>query len=68
MEIGGLKRGEIGRVVRELMEGEEGKKMKKRAMERKEKAMEATSGPCGSSFVNVDKLVKEVLLVEKDGK
>ncbi|PIM97790.1 UDP-glucuronosyl and UDP-glucosyl transferase [Handroanthus impetiginosus] len=68
MEIGGLKRCDIGRVVRELMEGEEGKKMKKRAMEWKEKAMEAASGPCGSSFVNVDKLVKEVLLVEKDGK
>ncbi|PIN23811.1 UDP-glucuronosyl and UDP-glucosyl transferase [Handroanthus impetiginosus] len=45
LEIGDLKRGEIGRVVRELMDGEEGKKMKKRALGCKEKATEAARGP-----------------------
>ncbi|KAB5519204.1 hypothetical protein DKX38_023523 [Salix brachista] len=47
--------------VRELMDGEEGEKMKKKAMEWKRLALEATR-PSGSSTMNLDKLVQEVLL------
>uniref|UniRef100_A0A6N2L827 anthocyanidin 3-O-glucosyltransferase n=1 Tax=Salix viminalis TaxID=40686 RepID=A0A6N2L827_SALVM len=47
--------------VRELLDGEEGKKMKQKAMEWKRVALEATR-PSGSSTMNLDKLVQEVLL------
>uniref|UniRef100_A0A6N2L8T5 Glycosyltransferase n=1 Tax=Salix viminalis TaxID=40686 RepID=A0A6N2L8T5_SALVM len=47
--------------VRELMDGEEGEKMKKKAMEWKRLAVEATR-PSGSSTMNLEKLVQEVLL------
>jgi hypothetical protein len=43
------------------MEGEKGKSMKKKAMEWKKLAEEA-NGPSCSSSMNLDKLVKEVLL------
>ncbi|KAI8532301.1 hypothetical protein RHMOL_Rhmol11G0203100 [Rhododendron molle] len=56
-----VRREEVERQVRELMEGEKGKEMKRKAMEWKEKAAEA-AGPGGSSYVNLDKLVTEVLL------
>lgn len=58
-------REEIGSAVRRLMDGEEGKEMKKRAVEWKAKALEAATGPHGSSFLNLEKLVKNVLLAEK---
>ncbi|XP_059451813.1 7-deoxyloganetin glucosyltransferase-like [Corylus avellana] len=62
MEIdNGAKRGEVEKIVRELMEGNKGKKMKKKAMEWKKLAEEAT-GPHGSSSINLDKLVNDVLL------
>jgi UDP:flavonoid glycosyltransferase YjiC (YdhE family) len=57
----GAKRGEVEKTVRELMEGNKGKKMKKKAMEWKKLAEEATC-PHGSSSVNLDKLVNDVLL------
>uniref|UniRef100_A0A6N2L7E3 Glycosyltransferase n=1 Tax=Salix viminalis TaxID=40686 RepID=A0A6N2L7E3_SALVM len=50
--------------VRELMDGEEGKKMKQKAMEWRKLAEEAT-GPDGSSSMNLDRLVTEVLLSKK---
>ncbi|KAI4297179.1 hypothetical protein L6164_037078 [Bauhinia variegata] len=56
-----VKREEVERLVIELMEGEKGKEMKQRAMEWKKKAEEATS-PNGSSYINLDQLVKNVLL------
>ncbi|CAH2068925.1 unnamed protein product [Thlaspi arvense] len=56
-----VKRKEVEKLVRELMEGEQGKKMKKRAMEWKKLAKEATS-PYGSSTFSLDKLVNKVLL------
>ncbi|XP_059452320.1 7-deoxyloganetin glucosyltransferase-like [Corylus avellana] len=59
----GAKRGEVERIVRELMEGKKGKKMKKKAMEWKKLAEEAT-GPHGSSSINLDKLVNDVLLTK----
>ncbi|KAK9266025.1 hypothetical protein L1049_027258 [Liquidambar formosana] len=61
MEIdNSVKRGQVERLVRELMRGEKGKKMKIKAMEWKKLAEEATS-PGGSSCLNLDKLVNEVL-------
>lgn len=56
-----VKRGEVEEVVRELMEGEKGKKMKKKAIEWKKKAEEVTSST-GSSYLNLEKLLREVLV------
>jgi len=62
MEIdNGAKRGEVEKLVTEFMEGNKGNKMKKKAMEWKKLAEEAT-GPHGSSSINLDNLVNEVLL------
>ncbi|XP_068303254.1 7-deoxyloganetin glucosyltransferase-like [Pyrus communis] len=62
MEIGNdVKRDEVEKLVRELMDGEKGKKMKNRAMEWKKLAEEAT-GPYGSSSKNLENLVNQVLL------
>ncbi|KAI3837142.1 hypothetical protein MKX03_022191 [Papaver bracteatum] len=55
-----VERDEVERLVRELMEVEKGKKMKKRALNWKKKAEEATS-PGGSSYVTIDKIVSEIL-------
>ncbi|KAK6121219.1 hypothetical protein DH2020_045045 [Rehmannia glutinosa] len=63
MVIGGnVKRDEVGFLVRELMDGEKGKMLKKRALEWKKKAAEAV-GDCGSSSLNLDRLISEVLSV-----
>ncbi|CAN0853394.1 7-deoxyloganetin glucosyltransferase [Linum grandiflorum] len=58
-----VKREEVERVVREVMGGEKGKEMKRKAMEWKSK-MEEASKPGGSSFRNVERLV-EMLLQKK---
>ncbi|GMQ02084.1 hypothetical protein CsSME_00048478 [Camellia sinensis var. sinensis] len=55
-----VKRDGVEKMVRELMEGEKGKKMKKKAMEWKRLA-EKASGPDGSSSLNLDKLVNVLL-------
>ncbi|XP_012069281.1 7-deoxyloganetin glucosyltransferase [Jatropha curcas] len=55
-----FKREEIEKVIIELMEGEKGKEMKKKATEWKRKAQEATSYG-GSSYDNLDKVL-EILL------
>jgi hypothetical protein len=57
----GDNREEVGKLVRELMKGDRGKKMKKKVMEWKILAEEAT-GPHGSSSINFNNLVNEVLL------
>ncbi|XP_030528292.1 7-deoxyloganetin glucosyltransferase-like [Rhodamnia argentea] len=60
LEIGrGVKRDELERLVRELMDGEVGKKMRSKAMDWKKIAEEAV-GEHGSSSMNLDKFVKEV--------
>ncbi|KAI6687793.1 hypothetical protein NL676_024621 [Syzygium grande] len=65
MEIDGdVKRDEVERQVRELMEGERGKEMKRKATEWKEMAREATR-PCGSSFSNLDEVINKVLLLPR---
>nr|POE67410.1 7-deoxyloganetin glucosyltransferase [Quercus suber] len=56
-----VKREKVEKIVRELMETEKGKKMKKNAMEWKKIAEEATC-PLGSSSINFNNLVSEVLL------
>ncbi|KAK2631857.1 hypothetical protein EUGRSUZ_L02357 [Eucalyptus grandis] len=55
-----VKRDEVEGLVRELMEGEKGKEMRKKAMEWKAKAEEAIMLG-GTSYNNVDKLISEVL-------
>ncbi|RZC64487.1 hypothetical protein C5167_008183 [Papaver somniferum] len=56
-----VKRNDVEKLVRELMDGENGKKLKKRVMEWKLSAEDAISAPNGSSFVNLDKLVNQTL-------
>ncbi|KAL3724056.1 hypothetical protein ACJRO7_036126 [Eucalyptus globulus] len=55
-----VRRDEVEGLVGELMEGEKGKEMRKKAIEWKAKAEEAIM-PCGTSYKNVDKLISEVL-------
>ena len=55
-----VKREEVEKLVNELMVGEKGK-MREKAMELKKKAEEFTR-PGGRSYINFDKLIKEVLL------
>ncbi|THG23496.1 hypothetical protein TEA_011106 [Camellia sinensis var. sinensis] len=57
-----VKKDEVESLVRELMVGEKGKEMKKKAMEWKRLAQEATESSSGSSFLNLDKVVNQVLL------
>ncbi|XP_058778821.1 7-deoxyloganetin glucosyltransferase-like isoform X2 [Vicia villosa] len=62
MEIdSNAKREEVGRLINELMLGDNGKRMRKKVMELKKKAEENTS-PGGCSYINFDKVIKEVLL------
>ncbi|XP_059313760.1 7-deoxyloganetin glucosyltransferase-like [Lycium ferocissimum] len=61
MEINDLKRSEVEILVRELMEGKKGKKMKLKVVNWKEEAEKAVS-PGGSSYINFNKLFNEVLL------
>ncbi|XP_039164809.1 7-deoxyloganetin glucosyltransferase-like [Eucalyptus grandis] len=62
MEIDGdVKRDKVEKQVRELMEGETGKEMKRKAMEWQEMAREATR-PSGSSCLNLDEVMDKVLL------
>ena len=52
---------EVEKIVRELLEGDKGKKMKKNAKQWKKLAEEATSPLCSTS-INLKNLVSEVLL------
>lgn len=62
MEVGGdARRDVVEERIREVMAGEKGKEMRKRAAEWKEAAARATR-PGGSSFNNLDRLIKDVLL------
>jgi UDP:flavonoid glycosyltransferase YjiC (YdhE family) len=56
-----VKREEVEKLVNELMVGEKGKKMKQKAMELKKKTEEDTK-PDGCSYINLDKVIKEILL------
>ncbi|CAA7047929.1 unnamed protein product [Microthlaspi erraticum] len=62
MEIGGdVMRDEVEAVVRELMDGEKGKKLREKAEEWRRLAEEATEVKRGSSVVNFEKLVNILL-------
>ena len=56
-----IKKEEVQEIVRELLEEDKGKKLKKNAVEWKQLAEEAAS-PLGSSSINRKFLVSEVLL------
>ncbi|KEH17949.1 UDP-glucosyltransferase family protein [Medicago truncatula] len=56
-----VKREGLEKLINELMVGENGKKMRQKAMELKKKAEENTR-PGGCSYMNLDKVIKEVLL------
>ncbi|XP_028789865.1 7-deoxyloganetin glucosyltransferase-like isoform X1 [Neltuma alba] len=56
-----VKREEVEKLVNELMEGEKGKKMRQKCLEWKKIAEENTQ-PGGFSFVNLEKVIKDVLL------
>ncbi|XP_058747752.1 7-deoxyloganetin glucosyltransferase-like isoform X2 [Vicia villosa] len=58
LEIEDAKRDKIEELVRELMEGEKGKEMKEKALRLKELAIDAASGPYGSSFVNLENVLR----------
>lgn len=60
VEIENIERGEVERLVRELMGGKKGEEMRKKALDWKIKAQEATSLN-GSSSLNLDKLVNVLL-------
>ncbi|KAB2600570.1 7-deoxyloganetin glucosyltransferase-like [Pyrus ussuriensis x Pyrus communis] len=61
MEISNdVKRDEVEKLVKELMEGEKGKKMKNKVMEWK-KLAEAAASPHGSSSANLHNFVNQVL-------
>lgn len=54
-----VKRDEVEKLVRSLMEGIEGKRMKKKAMEWKKMAELATDVD-GSTFLNIEELANEI--------
>ncbi|XP_043722110.1 7-deoxyloganetin glucosyltransferase-like [Telopea speciosissima] len=56
-----VKREDVERLVRDLMVGDKGKEMKKAAMEWQNKA-EAAATPGGSSHVNFNNMVNDILL------
>lgn len=60
-----VKRDEVESLVRELMVGEKGIKMKKKAMEWKELAEESAKEHSGLSYVNIEKVVNDILLSSK---
>ncbi|CAN6251567.1 unnamed protein product [Urochloa humidicola] len=63
VEVGGdddVGREEVEKLVRDVMGGEKGVELKRRAAEWKEWAAAAVSQPGGSSWVNLERLVKEV--------
>ncbi|KAK7412114.1 hypothetical protein VNO78_03562 [Psophocarpus tetragonolobus] len=61
MDSDNVTRDEVEKLVKELLEGEKGKEMKKKAIEWKKMAQEATNIN-SSSYLNLEKLVNELLL------
>nr|VDD37106.1 unnamed protein product [Brassica oleracea] len=67
MEIGGdVRREEIEKVIRELMDGEKGKKMREKADEEwRRLAEKATENKYGSSVINFETVVSKVVLRQR---
>lgn len=63
-----VKRDEVEMVVRELMDGEKGKKLREKAEEWQRLAEEATKHKLGSSVMNFEKVINKVLLDDKKSK
>jgi hypothetical protein len=62
MEIGDdVRRAEVEGMIREVMEGEKGREMRRRVAELRDSAV-ASAGRNGRSMRNVDRLINEVLL------
>ncbi|GMH07223.1 hypothetical protein Nepgr_009063 [Nepenthes gracilis] len=57
-------RDEVEGLVRELMEGENGREIRKKAMAWKRLAEEAAMSPNGSSYLNLEKLIDPVLFLK----
>ncbi|KAI8003944.1 7-deoxyloganetin glucosyltransferase [Camellia lanceoleosa] len=57
-----VKRDVVERLVKELMDGHKGKEMKKRVMEWRKMAEKATMSLSASSFLNLEKMIMQVLL------
>lgn len=63
MEIEGeVKRERVEAVVREVMDGAGGVEIREKVMEWRRVAGDASAPPCGSSFVNFETVVNEVLM------
>ncbi|KAK6773206.1 hypothetical protein RDI58_028444 [Solanum bulbocastanum] len=66
MEIdNNVKRDEVESLVKELMVGEKGKEMKKKVMELKKLSEISAQKSTGSSYVNIEKVINDVLLASK---
>nr|XP_043637056.1 UDP-glycosyltransferase 85C1-like [Erigeron canadensis] len=66
MEIEGtVNRDEVEKLVRELMDGIEGKRMRKKAMEWKETA-EIAAGLKGSSYLNIENLAHDITILSRN--
>ncbi|XP_074568283.1 7-deoxyloganetin glucosyltransferase-like [Curcuma longa] len=62
MEIGEeVKREEVARLIKELMEGQKGKEMKRKALEWKVRAVKAASLG-GDSWIKLERVIKEVMM------
>ncbi|XP_054800762.1 7-deoxyloganetin glucosyltransferase-like [Prosopis cineraria] len=56
-----VKREDVEKIVNDLMEGEKGKKMRQKALEWK-KIAEKDTKPGGSSYINLEKVIKDMLI------
>lgn len=65
VEIEDMSKEEVAERIRELMGGEKGKDMRRKAMAWKESAVKATEQG-GTSFLNLERVIKEVLLKDKN--
>lgn len=66
MELGdNVKRDNVEKLTRELMEGDKGKRMRSKAMEWKKK-IEIATGPNGSSSLNVEKLANDIHMFSRN--
>ncbi|CAL0312448.1 unnamed protein product [Lupinus luteus] len=65
LEIEDVKRDKIESLVRELLDGNKGKELKEKSLEWKTLAKTAASKPNGSSFLNLEKMIHEVLISDQ---
>ncbi|KAI9120921.1 hypothetical protein K1719_007954 [Acacia pycnantha] len=60
-----VKREEVEKIVNELMEGEKAKEMRNKVLHWKKIAEEAIIAPAGSSNVNLEELIRQILVHKK---